>query len=291
MERTPRPVAPAPLFEDRSGSLAVSLFRYRGGGHAELPALPGDWLSITLEGGNLLERRLEGKVERGWVRPGDVTLVPRGLASRWAPHPDATALVLQLYLPPSLMASAMQALDRDPAATTLRDVFVAPDPLLTQLGGALLRELQSGKGQGQAYIDALSHTLALHIAHHYHTNTLVSPVVLPALSAAAIRRVQEYVEAQLDQPLGIDDLAAVAALSPFHFSRVFKEATGCSPHQYVIQRRVERVRQLLPTSPLTLAQLARSVGFASQSHMTAHFRRLVGVTPAQFRRDQQRARI
>jgi AraC family transcriptional regulator len=264
--------------------MRVSLFRYRGGGHAEVPALPGDSLSITLDGGNILERRLEGTVERGCVRPGDITLVPRGLASQWHPHPDATALVVQLYLPPSLVADAMHALELDPASSALRDVFVAPDPLLAQLGGALVRELQAGAAQGYAYRDVLTHALLLHVARHYRTHATAPAAAPTALSAAAVRRVQEYIEAHLDQRLGIEVLAAVAALSPFHFSRLFRAATGASPHQYIIQRRVERIRELLPTSTLSLAQLARAVGFANQSHMTEHFRRIVGVTPAEYRR-------
>ena len=80
------------------------------------------------------------------------------------------------------------------------------------------------------------------------------------------------------------DLAAVAHLSPDHFARQFKAATGVPPHQYVILRRVERARQLLQAgTDLSLAEVAACAGFSDQSQFSHHFKRLVGVTPGQFR--------
>ena len=77
-------------------------------------------------------------------------------------------------------------------------------------------------------------------------------------------------------------MAAVARLSPYHFARQFKAATGLPPHQYVIARRVERAKHLLQGGGLTLAQVAARAGFSNQSHLSHHFKRLVGVTPGQF---------
>jgi AraC family transcriptional regulator len=78
-------------------------------------------------------------------------------------------------------------------------------------------------------------------------------------------------------------LAAVARLSPFHFARQFKEATGLPPHQYVISRRVERAKQLLQEgAELSLAEVAAHVGFSDQSQFSHHFKRHVGVTPGRF---------
>jgi AraC family transcriptional regulator len=79
-------------------------------------------------------------------------------------------------------------------------------------------------------------------------------------------------------------MAAAARLSPYHFARQFKAATGLPPHQYVIARRVERARQLLQGGDdFSLAEVAAHVGFSDQSQFTHHFKRLVGVTPGQFR--------
>jgi AraC-like DNA-binding protein len=83
----------------------------------------------------------------------------------------------------------------------------------------------------------------------------------------------------------LEQLAAVARLSPYHFARQFRRATGLPPHQYVIARRVERAKGLLQAgTDLSLAQVAAHAGFSDQSHFCQHFRRIVGVTPGQFRK-------
>ncbi|MDB5312349.1 MAG: marA [Gemmataceae bacterium] len=82
----------------------------------------------------------------------------------------------------------------------------------------------------------------------------------------------------------LGQLAAVARLSPYHFARQFKAATGLPPHQYVIARRVERAKQILQDGTgLSLAEVAAEAGFSDQSHFSHHFKRIVGVTPGQFR--------
>jgi AraC family transcriptional regulator len=79
-------------------------------------------------------------------------------------------------------------------------------------------------------------------------------------------------------------MAAVARLSPYHFARQFKAATGLPPHQYVIARRVDRAQQFLQDGgDLSLAEIAVCAGFSDQSQFCRHFKRIVGVTPGQFR--------
>ena len=100
-----------------------------------------------------------------------------------------------------------------------------------------------------------------------------------------LRVVVEYIEERLDAGLTLEHMAAAAHLSVYHFSRQFRAATGLPPHQYVIARRVERARQLLREGEddISLAQVAAEAGFSDQSQFSRHFKRLVGVTPAQFK--------
>jgi AraC family transcriptional regulator len=96
--------------------------------------------------------------------------------------------------------------------------------------------------------------------------------------------VVENIEEHLDAGPTLEQMAAVARLSPYHFARQFKAATGLPPHQFVILRRVERAKQLLRAQTgLSLAEVAAHAGFSDQSQFTHHFKRLVGVTPRQFR--------
>ena len=105
-----------------------------------------------------------------------------------------------------------------------------------------------------------------------------------ALPRGRLRAVVEYIEEYLDASPSLEQMAAVARLSSYHFSRQFKAATGLPPHQYVIARRVERAKQLLQAGrDLSLAEVAARAGFSDQSQFSHHFKRLVGVTPGQFR--------
>lgn len=106
----------------------------------------------------------------------------------------------------------------------------------------------------------------------------------PGLDHARLSRVLDLIDDQLDRDVTLRDMASVAGLSPFHFSRSFKVATGYTPHQYVIERRLVRARHLLTTTEMTLADIAYSVGFSSQAHMTDMFRNKLGVTPAGYRK-------
>ena len=97
-------------------------------------------------------------------------------------------------------------------------------------------------------------------------------------------RVIEYIIENLGGNPTVKQMAAVVDLSPYHFARQFKAATGLAPHQYVISRRVERAQHLLRTNRrLGLCEVACHSGFANQSHLCLHFKRIIGVTPRQFR--------
>jgi len=109
--------------------------------------------------------------------------------------------------------------------------------------------------------------------------------VLPSggLPSYKLRRVMEFIEAHIDQPMPLERLAAAAAVSPFHFHRQFKRSTGMTPHQYIVQMRTERAKALLSGSDLPLAEVAAQSGFADQSHFTSTFRRTTSMTPRSYR--------
>ena len=105
-----------------------------------------------------------------------------------------------------------------------------------------------------------------------------------ALDSASLSRVTDYIEASLAEPFQLVDLADAVGLSIWQLSRAFKAATGQSPHQYILDRRCQRVREMLVSSDVPLAQVAYDCGFASQSHMTSVFRARLGITPGRYRR-------
>ncbi len=92
-----------------------------------------------------------------------------------------------------------------------------------------------------------------------------------------------YIQTHLNRDLSLAELASVIRISPTYFASLFKQAMGISPHQYVIQQRVERAKVMLSKTDLAITDIALQVGFSSQSHLTQHFKRFTGMTPKQVR--------
>jgi AraC family transcriptional regulator len=105
-----------------------------------------------------------------------------------------------------------------------------------------------------------------------------------ALPRPKLRAVVDYVEEHLDGNLTLEQMAATVHVSPYHFARQFKAATGIPPHRYVIARRIARAQELLqPHTDLSLAEIGARSGFSDQSQFSHHFKRALGLTPGQFR--------
>jgi AraC family transcriptional regulator len=104
-----------------------------------------------------------------------------------------------------------------------------------------------------------------------------------------LNRVIAYVESHLASDLSLSRLADVAGMSAFYFCRAFKQSTGITPHRYVLTRRMEQAKRLLETNGVSLLEIAEQVGFSDQSQFTRVFHRLVGTTPAQFRKGGSQA--
>jgi AraC family transcriptional regulator len=146
-------------------------------------------------------------------------------------------------------------------------------------------ELRAGGGDGEPLlVESLATILSVHLIRHVtgrHRAPVLADGVLPRRK---LRSVIEYIMENLEGSPKLGQMAAVAHLSPYHFARRFKAATGLAPHQYVIARRVERAQHLLrKDDELELAEVALRAGFSDQSKFSFHFKRLIGVTPRQFR--------
>jgi transcriptional regulator of acetoin/glycerol metabolism len=121
--------------------------------------------------------------------------------------------------------------------------------------------------------------------------TVLKPPPAPqahgGLSAGAMRRIREYMEVHLGESIDLSMLAGVAGLSVHHFARQFKQSIGVTPHHYLTQKRVERAQEMLAQTDLSLSEIAYAAGFSDQSHLTRHFRHMLGTTPREFRWSQR----
>jgi AraC family transcriptional regulator len=143
--------------------------------------------------------------------------------------------------------------------------------------------MTSGGAGGPLAAESLANVLAVQLIRHALAPRRVERGRDGALPRGKLRAVLEYIEEHLGASPTLEQMAAVARLSVYHFARQFKAATGLPPHQYVIARRVERAKGLLQGGELSLADIAAHAGFCDQSQFSHHFKRLVGLTPRQFR--------
>jgi AraC family transcriptional regulator len=221
------------------------------------------------------------QVEQGPTRqipaigPGDLAFFPADLKIRLV-HPAAR--LVQVLWDADLYSTLLPELEA--AASRFEFLFALQDPLLGQIVTRLAQDFEGGFAD-RILTESLGTALCIRIAQRF-----VGHLPLPTskgLSPERLQRVRDYVEAHLDEDLSLTILADIACLSPYHFSRSFKQATGVGLHHYVMQRRIERAKTLMRRTNQPLALIAQEAGFADQSHLNSAFRREIGLTPGQFR--------
>jgi AraC family transcriptional regulator len=212
---------------------------------------------------------------------GEVTVIPAGFEHwiRW----QGGGAVLALALCDDLVRRVGTTLGM---AGPQIEAYAGREPLLCGALLALGSELEraaEGYETHAPYLETLSGALVAHLlrrhAAPHPTSAQPSARILPS----ALERVRIFVEENIEAPLSLADLAAQAGLSPYHFARAFRRRTGLPPHRYVTSRRIARAKQMLESTDLPIAEIAYTVGLASQSHLTTLFRRFVGTTPRAYR--------
>ncbi|NJK58797.1 MAG: helix-turn-helix transcriptional regulator [Pleurocapsa sp. SU_5_0] len=249
----------------------------------ELPAISDHWLNLPLGKPTSLIQKRDNRLHKSIVQKGDTILVPAGQTSYWCRHEGDICTPLHICLKPKLLEQVAQASEIAPERIELVNCFAKRDLQLYQIAMLLLAELQSGGVMGQLYIESLTQALVIHLLRHYSTVTRTISSENKSLTRNQLQEAIDYIHTHLDQNLSLVEVARTINISPTYFSSLFKRATGTSPHQYVIQQRVERAKLMLSKTDLAIAEIALQVGFSSQSHLTQQFKRLTGVTPKQVR--------
>ena len=230
-------------------------------------------------------RHIEGcPVEKSLIGPRRLCLTPGEVRTRW--QHSGNPEILQVYLRQSVFgAVASEMYGGDPTRAQIVPRFAVVDPLLEQLALAIASALREGTARDGLYVDTLAQMIAAHLART-HSNLSRSPRT-PApqtIPSWKMRRVIEFIEENLDHDLRLEAMAAQVEVSPLYLPRAFKAAVGKSPHQYVLARRIERAKDLLRNTQVPIVEVAFSSGFSSQSHLSNWFLKLVGVSPATYRR-------
>jgi AraC family transcriptional regulator len=187
------------------------------------------------------------------------------------------------YLEPTYLAQiAYESVNPDRVELLL--TRKTADLLIHQIGLALKSSLEEDGVGSRFYADSMATALSAHLLRYYSTRNYQFQEYEDGLSKQKLRQAIEYIEAHLGEDISLSDIANQLGMSQYYFCHLFKRSTGMSPHQYLIQQRVERAKHLLRQPERTITSVAMDCGFVNQSHFAKCFRRYTGMNPNQFRK-------
>ena len=235
-------------------------------------------LSLYLRGGHGTYRE-DAPSERG--APGKLCLMPAGHEVNWVVGTEQT--FMHLYFEPERLGPlALRLLDREPREVRLPELNFCDDPqLVAQF--ARLATLDWDDAGARIAANEIGHAALAHVLAR-HAGRAPRGDIRGGLAPALRRRLVDWLDAHLAQPVTIGEMAAFCALSETHFAHAFRASLGVAPHEWIVARRIDRAAALLRTrrAPL-LDEVARATGHASASHLVRRFKAQWGVTPGQYR--------
>ncbi len=261
--------------------------RWNGADQSEQTSeITGDYhtISITLQPSRLSFWLGRTAFMQKTIAPGTVQITGPAQRARAVFHGPYD--VLHLHVRNALLQEclAWSGGGRPAGEVNLHDPRFSYDPIVERLGAALLSVGDIEGAFGWLYADALSLALiARLLARNADCPGTTARRKVSALPKWRLRRAIDFIEAHADEQVALADLAQAAGLSRMYFAAQFREAMGLRPHEYLLQRRIEKARAMLQASDLPIVQVALSVGFSSQTHFTTVFKRFTGLTPYRYR--------
>ncbi len=271
------------LASDGLGWKDVALRSYHYHGQDVIVPAMRDFMLVGYQMGETpMRRHFEGRWSRDRLGPGAASLLTRAQQAHWTWEEPID--VTHVYLSAALVADvAGEALDCHVSDVRLADVLRTEDPVMSQAMRAIAEEAQHQALGGPLYVDWLARGLIVHLLRRY-AQIDFAPVQAAGLGPAKKRRVADFVEAHLADPLTLADMAQAVGMTPCVFSRLFRLSFGQPPYAYVIARRIEAARRLLTGSALPIKEIAATCGFTDQAHLTQLFVRVHGKAPAAYRK-------
>jgi AraC family transcriptional regulator len=260
--------------------IAATRFRFTNV-DVELPSLGVPAFGINYGPDMRLERTLRGRQVRGIGNPGHLSLLPPDDPSRWLF--DKPGDIMLVILNRTYLDAAIEtASGRSPASVEIMPQFTIRDLTLERIAHQLLNKISDPAFDGKLRTECLAQELAEHILQAHTSLDLRPPSRPHTMSPNRLKRAEDFIGANLGQDMSLQDIANAAGMSLFHFAKVFKRATGRSPHQYLTERRMLQARSLLHDGRLSVGEVASAVGL-SQNRFGIVFKRMMRMTPSKFR--------
>jgi AraC family transcriptional regulator len=236
---------------------------------------------VALEHPVLCELKQQGRFRRFFNATGSIAFFPscQPFSLRLNPEKGAFTDVLSLGLDPVFVSRVAEGMELDARRVELVGQQRNADPKLYHISMALRAGVLTGNALDRMYGEALATALAVHLLSEYSSAVLHPKSSNRGLPRATLLRAVQYIQDQLDADLTVSGIAQAVCISPYYFTRLFKESTGLSPYQYVVEARVKKARELLTTGKFSISEAAHHVGFVDQSHLTRHFKRVFGLPP------------
>ena len=223
----------------------------------------------------------EGLRTSTWTS-GHIVLLPAGSQGEWCIGPPSAPMI-HLHVSPTRLQTLAESEPSLKRRTHLVPAVNRKDTALAGLAENIVRELRLRQAGSRIIIESLFQSLCIQLLRTYSDETDMAGRRAYLIAPFRLKRAREFIEGHLDRHIGLEDIAAAAGLSPFHFARGFKHATGLAPYRYVVLQRVERAKDLLENTSQSLAEIALACGFATQQHLTEIFRTHTGSPPGRYR--------
>ena len=236
-------------------------------------------IAIQTKGFIEAERKLGDRTRKEQIRVGDICLVPAH-TRHWIHAKGEQGLIL-LSIEPEAIYKSLPA-DLNAKEIELLPYFAQGDPLIYYLGLSLKRALQVNTVDSRFYVESLSVALIAHLMQFYTAKNLVINDVFQ--ENVQIKQAKDYIHAYLTEKLSLQAIADTIGVSKYHFCRIFKQSTGLTPWQYVIQQRIELAKQLLRNPQLSIRQIGDRLGYSNPTQFTNFFRQHTGITPSDYRK-------
>ncbi len=250
--------------------------------HDSLPAMSAHTVCAIYGGDSEISLRRAGRLRhQSYTRRGTIVLIPTGHDGRW--DIAGATKTSHVYLSQKRLQAGAGALSGNRSVELLDRVCFA-DPTITRILAVLSGEA-TDEPSARLFLEQALDLLCMQLVRAHSTfGALPDPKPNRGLANRHVKRVTAYMSEMMEQPISLDELAALVDMSRFHFCTSFRQATGRSPYQWLTHLRIGRAKELLANPLLPITEIALCVGYQTPSSFAASFRKTVGVSPSEFRR-------